>query len=419
MPTRKFPFTKQVLDNLLPEEGSARSYYRDERLPGLELSVTINGVKTFSVLKKIHQKTKRVVLGHYNPMARQPAAFDKNPICVLENNPQLTIEQARNLALAVIAQLTAGEKPRTIKRGYESDVTLGQLFDAYMDNYAREHCKTWRKIEEAFYLYLKDYKDMPVATISKTAVQQLINRIGKQVGKTTANRTHELMRAIVNKGIEFDLYTGKNPCSGVTRFRLEERERFVTEEELPRLIRAMELDENPAVRDYFILSISLGARKSNILTMRWDELDLDSGYWCIPAPKTKNGRAQTIFLTDPEISRLRARHQERKSDEWVFPGPSLDQAFTDPSRGWRRILKRANITNLRPHDLRRTLGSYMAMTGASLSVIGNALNHKDLSTTRKVYAQSARAAERAAREVAHSRIFPVPADKPPAQNVEF
>ena len=47
----------------------------------------------------------------------------------------------------------------------------------------------------------------------------------------------------------------------------------------------------------------------------------------------------------------------------------------------------------------------MAMTGASLSVIGNALNHKDLSTTRKVYAQSARHAERAAREVAHTKIF--------------
>lgn len=251
MPAKKFPFTKQILDSLLPEEGTARSYYRDERLPGLELSVTMTGVKTFSVLKKVQKKTKRVVLGHYNPLARQPAAFDKNPISVLGNNPQLTIDQARHLALAVIAQLTAGEKPRTIKRGYESDVTLGQLFDAYMDNYAREHCKTWRKMEEAFQLYLNDWKDVPVATMSKTAIQQHINRLGKERGKTTANRTHELLRAIINKGIELDLYPGKNPCTGVTRFKLKERDRFVTEEELPRLIRAMELEQNPEIRDFF------------------------------------------------------------------------------------------------------------------------------------------------------------------------
>lgn len=64
----------------------------------------------------------------------------------------------------------------------------------------------------------------------------------------------------------------------------------------------------------------------------------------------------------------------------------------DPKKGWKRILKRAQIANLHLHDL-RTLGSYMAMTGASLSVIGNALNHKDVSTTRKVYAHSAHEAE--------------------------
>lgn len=63
------------------------------------------------------------------------------------------------------------------------------------------------------------------------------------------------------------------------------------------------------------------------------------------------------------------------------------------------------------HDLRRTLGSYMAMTGASLSVIGNTLNHKDVSTTRKVYAHSAHEAERTAREVAHKKMFEKKDDK--------
>ena len=264
MTSQKFPFTKHILDGLMPEDGAARAYYRDERLPGLELCVTITGAKTFSVLKKIHQKTKRVTLGRYNPMARQTPAFDKNPLGVLGNNPQLTIEQARHLALAVIAQLIAGEKPRVIKRGYEDTATLQQLFDNYMDNYAREHTKTWRKMEEAFHLYLSDFKDVPVDTISRTAVQSLINRIGKERGHTTANRTHELLRAVINRAIELDEYKGKNPCTGVRRFPLQARERFVTEDELPRLVRAIELDENPIIRDFLCPSAALRRSAANV-----------------------------------------------------------------------------------------------------------------------------------------------------------
>jgi integrase len=80
-------------------------------------------------------------------------------------------------------------------------------------------------------------------------------------------------------------------------------------------------------------------------------------------------------------------------------------ANVDPKKGWHRILKRAGIIDLHLHDLRRTLGSYMAMTGASLSVIGNVLNHKDVTTTRKVYAHSAGEAELAARQIAHRMMF--------------
>lgn len=68
--------------------------------------------------------------------------------------------------------------------------------------------------------------------------------------------------------------------------------------------------------------------------------------------------------------------------------PKAPGHLADPKKGWHRILKRAEIKNLHLHDLRRTLDSYMAMTGASLSGIGNARNHKDVSTTRKVYAHS-------------------------------
>jgi integrase len=112
------------------------------------------------------------------------------------------------------------------------------------------------------------------------------------------------------------------------------------------------------------------------------------------------------LLTGPELEILQTRFDNRKTFEYVSPGTGTKSPhLADPKKGWHRILKRAKIENLHLHDSRRTLGSYMAMTGASLSVIGNALNHKVVSTTRKVYAQSAHEAERTAREVAHKKRF--------------
>jgi integrase len=280
---------------------------------------------------------------------------------------------------------------------------LGELFDEYIDKYAIEHTKTWKVMQECFGRYLSHWKNRPVDEISRAEVQLLINKLGKDNGKTTANRTLELLRAVINKGRTWSLVSVENPAIGVSKFRLRARERFVAEDELPRLIAAIEAEENTEIRDYLLISLSTGARKNNVLSMRWKDLDLELGMWTIP--DTKNGTSQTILLTPNELAILRERQQNPKSREWVFPGPDTSKHLCDPKKGWARILKKAKINDLHLHDLRRTLGSYMAMSGVSLSVIGNTLNHKDVSTTRRVYAQSARESERAGRLQAHQKMF--------------
>ena len=236
--------------------------------------------------------------------------------------------------------------------------------------------------------------------------------MGRENGKRTANRTLELLRAIINKGKQWSLVEGDNPATGVTKFKLKPRDRFVFEEELPKLVAAIEAEPKQDIKDYVLLSLYSGARKSNVLSMRWEHISLEAGTWVLP--DTKNSTSQTILLTEPELAILKRRFDDRKNISnpnafvFVFPGTGKEGYLADPKKGWYRILDRAGLKDLHLHDLRRTLGSYMAMTGASLSVIGNALNHKDVSTTRKVYAHSAREAERSAREVAHQRMFAKP-----------
>lgn len=399
----KHNFTKQFIESLKPSPDGSRQYYHDSKLSGLDLCITPSGAKSFAVRKWVNGRSYRVVLGHYDALALQPPEFDSDPLIVLDKNPRLTVEQARTLAQAVLSQLAVGEKPREIKRRQGNELTLGEIFDEYIDKYAMDHTKTWRVMRECFTRYLSHWKNLPVPEISRADVQLLINKVGKERGKTTANRTLELLRAVINKGKAWSLVQVENPAVGVSKFRLQSRGRFVGEEELPRLVKAIEAEDNTTIRDYLLISLSTGARKNNVLSMRWENINLEECTWTIP--DTKNGTSQTILLTADEVKILRQRFDTRKSFEWVFPGPDTTKHLCDPKKGWARILKRAKIEDLHLHDLRRTLGSYMAMSGVSLSVIGNALHHKDVSTTRKVYAQSAREAERAGRLKAHERIF--------------
>jgi integrase len=117
--------------------------------------------------------------------------------------------------------------------------------------------------------------------------------------------------------------------------------------------------------------------------MRWKELDLEQGTWEIPV--TKTGDSQTVTLSMEAIEILKVRKSNRSSF-FVFPGSGRTGHLIEPKKGWRRILERAGIKDLRIHDLRRTLGSWQAITGSSLPIIGKSLNHKNASTTQ-IYAR--------------------------------
>lgn len=406
MAKNKRQLNKTIIESIVPSINGERLTYYDTKVNGLELGVTPNGVKTFSVLKWVNGRTQRVGLGRYDGEAMQSPEFERDPLCVLGRNPRLSIDQARILALSVISALASGQSPQDLRHKNSDQITLEQLFEEYMDKYARDHCKSWKVIEDNFYRYFDDWRKRPVGSIRRTEVQMLVNKLGKERGRTTANRALELLRAIFNKGMQWLLVTGENPATGITKFKTKPRSRFLYEHEIPKLAAAIEAEKKDYIKDYVLLSLYTGARKSNVLSMRWEHIDLEAATWTIP--DTKNDTAQTILLTESELEILRKRHDNRKKEvnfDFVFPGTGVNGHLADPKKGWQRILKRAEIPDLHLHDLRRTLGSYMAMTGASLSVIGNALNHKDLTTTRKVYAHSAHEAERKARETAHKKMF--------------
>jgi len=124
--------------------------------------------------------------------------------------------------------------------------------------------------------------------------------------------------------------------------------------------------------------------------MRWEQIDFDRSIWRIP--ETKNGLPLVVPLAREAIQILRKRKKRSKS-EWVFPTASNTKRSKSGHieqfrETWKQILKRAEIADFRLHDLRRTLGSWMAMSGSSLPAVGRALGHLNPATTA-VYARLA------------------------------
>lgn len=259
-------------------------------------------------------------------------------------------------------------------------VTLGELFQLYVERHLKTRTKRPDNGQYFFARYCQQWSEVPINRISRAAVQIWIDGIGADYGPSAANRAINTMSAAINWGIRRGYVTLlENPCKGVERFETQSRRRFLLPEEMQRFRDALEV-EGPLMRDFFWLCLLTGARKTNVLRMRWEHVDLDLGLWMIPAAEFKNGSDHTIPLSAAALAVL----SRRKGDDatWVFPGRRKGRPLAEPKRAWGRLMERSRLRNLTIHDLRRTVGSYLAIQGTDVVLIAKTLGHKDLRSTQ-------------------------------------
>ncbi|SPR12563.1 tyrosine-type recombinase/integrase [Orientia tsutsugamushi] len=213
--------------------------------------------------------------------------------------------------------------------------------------------------------------------VKRNDIQQIFNDISKEGKYATANLILLTLRTIFNKAIKWGLIEN-NPTLGIEQHKMQARERRLSYDEMGRLLPVLYGKATPLIRDFALLALYTGARKSNVLEMEWDNIDFERKIWHIP--KTKNGKAQNIPLTDEAMEILQARKFTSES-KWVLPSASASGHLERPNNSWHRVCKKAGIKNLRIHDLRRTLASCMSDAGASQRTISTALNHMNPNST--------------------------------------
>jgi integrase len=148
---------------------------------------------------------------------------------------------------------------------------------------------------------------------------------------------------------------------------------------MARFFQALEKMNHPDFRDYVLLSLYCGARKHDTVSMRWEDVSLEDALWVIPHPKNETPYSCALIPEAVEI--LEARRRSASVSPWVFPSTSASGHLQDVKGAWRRFVNLGGFRDLRPHDLRRSLGSWQAASGTNLSIIAKSLGHRSLDAT--------------------------------------
>ena len=197
-----------------------------------------------------------------------------------------------------------------------------------------------------------------------------------------ANRILEVVRKMFNLAEAWGLREdGSNPCRHVQKYKEKKRERFLTEAEFHRLGQvlneiAAEGPEHLASVAAIRLLMLTGCRLNEIQTLRWEDIDLEAAE--LRLRDTKTG-ARMVPLSTAAVSVLSAL--PRKEDNpWVIAGKKPGAHLTDIQKPWRRIRSRAELDDVRIHDLRHSFASRALALGESLPMIGKLLGHTQVQT---------------------------------------
>ena len=194
-----------------------------------------------------------------------------------------------------------------------------------------------------------------------------------------ANRVLALLSKMFALAIRWGWRTD-NPCKGVERNVEHNRERYLTGDEQARLNRALaEADRD--VADVIRLLLLTGARRGEVLAMKWADLDITEGVWRKPPTTSKTKKVNEVPLSPPAQQILAARYVD--GAEFVFPGNGAKRHVVNVHRAFRRLCKAAGITKLRIHDLRHQFASELVSAGFSLPMIGSLLGHRNPATTNR------------------------------------
>ena len=355
--------TKRVVDSLRPQERERVVW--DDEIKGFGVRVHPTGKRVYIVKYRHRGRVVKTTIGPHGPIA--PA-------------------EARARAAEIITAARTGRDPAAAGGRGSRGPTVAELAQRFLEEYVPAHCKpgTQTVYRSALVNHVVPrLGSRRVADIERADIVALHHAL--RATPYQANRTVQILSRLFTLAEVWGLRPdGSNPCRHVRRFREEKRERFLSDAEYARLGAALKAGEEerlepPEVIAAIRLLMLTGCRRSEILTLHWDHVDLETGELHLPDSKTG---AKTVHLGDPAIAVLRAIPR-RAGDPFVIAGTSPGRPMKDLHHYWQRIRRRAGLEGARIHDLRHSYASGGLLVGEGLPMIGKLLGHTNVHMTAR------------------------------------
>jgi len=358
--------TKRNVEAAQPE--LVDTYIWDRALKGFGLKITPAGKRVYLVQYRLggrRGRTRRITIGQHGVV---------------------TADQARSEAKRLLGEVAAGRDPAADRDKAKVGETLGQVLKEFFGQHvdAKLKPRTAEEYHRLARLYvLPKLRNRLLADIDRSEIAQLHHSLRDK--PYPANRTIALLSKFFNwcekHGLRPD---GSNPCRHIEKYKERMRERFLSEEELARLGKALQAAEDAQTASpWAIAAIRLllltGARLSEILTLQWDNVDFERQHLRLPDSKTGQ---KSIYLNAPAL-RVLSDVPRLEGNPYVICGERAGAHLVNLQKPWRRIRTTADLEDVRIHDLRHSFASVAVGGGMSLPLIGALLGHSQPQTTQR------------------------------------
>lgn len=364
---QKVKLTKSLIAGLEPRDTEYAIW--DTECDSFHVRILPSGTKTFNVFYRKNGRTQsRRSLGSVKAT---------------------TVDQARKNAQAVLADSRRGFDHFSERDKAKLIPTLSEFWTDYLEQHAIPK-KAARSVIEDRSLWKhhieKHFGTLPVSEITRQHIRSWHAKKSHQ--KASANRALSLLSKMMSLCVEND-FVGSNPCTGLQRYAETAKERYLTSDEVRRLLIALSRERDVGGSTMIALLLLTGGRRGEALKAEWREFDLDRGTWDVPAEHVKGGIRLGLKvcrpLSDRALELMRTwRLRSGRSEGFVFPRVTdAERSRYDVKSVWERVCHHAELPGLRLHDLRHTFASTALEHGSSLDQIGRVLGHRNAQTTRR------------------------------------
>ncbi len=401
---RSFSFTDKALKRLpIPPKPKQLDYF-DIGARGLGLRISYGGRKSFfAMYSNAAGKRQRVSLGEYGRLEAG----------------KLPLAEARKRAKARLGEVAKDQDPAQEVRAQRTAPTVRTLATDFMAMQRKQGRKSADKQERMLTRdVLPTLGDRKARDLTRADIKKLMDKITRRGAPVLANRVHEVVRAMLNYGLEEEIYgLESNPADHLGKHRNPEqgRDRWLSPEEIKAYLNSLN-EEQPGPAAALRLCLYTAQRQTNVLGMRLDQLSLDGRLWDIPAIDTKTNKPYTITLNDAavdiiqtrlaeleEAEQRRARREQRSPEPvtWLFPklrGGEGPAGLTFTSKPHKAVCARAKIKGYNPHDARHTFSTHAYKNASKAELDGEAIErclaHAIPGTIKKRYDHHKRLPER-------------------------